>query len=534
MNLAGERASFHCLLKQPLGDTLTGCSMSFRPPSGARDVVLRRERAVNEGARATVSITSLLTQCGIGPPRRAATGGSRVPGVGTNMTVQPCVQRGISGLASVQPPSCALPRSARNHDDHFRRASGAQTLRLQSQAKLGRFKRAPGTETVLAPDPSPSPDPDADGGWGEIQLLAAALPADAAAFLRLPYELMLVVLGRLNAVELARVAGCSRMLWLASSRIKLWRPLWKKRWLLRPPLSLFQPRSIFVHTPLTEPSEQPCCRAQYAAAALCLMWTSVPQQSSDTGLSGGDSARSSGPLARAFAASVSLRGGMLVHGGYSTLGEDAFELHNGVLSDVHWLRPEAGTARPCWQWFTPTAAGMAPRRSHHAATLTCREEAVFCGGSDGFHRVPHVNILDTETWTWNVARPVGDVPLGISDHACAATPTGGILLVGKSANTGDVTWTDRWEIRLEEVEEETAGRQHTVHWVHNTRVGGSLSARAGHTIAIAPDATKLLVLGGRAFPMMEIVRISPASAHNNGDGGEVGWRKILQPNPGNE
>ncbi|KAL1527724.1 hypothetical protein AB1Y20_009109 [Prymnesium parvum] len=463
--------------------------MAWRAPTNTASAArARRVGAAQEHSRRVCEVTSLLVATGmsdshVAPPPRAPGG---------------FVQRGRTLRQSPLPSAAVLPPQ----DDRYVRVAPAP------RPAAGRRKPPPKCTAHSLAGSAAHAAPSREARWSQLEALAAAQPAGGSALLCLPVELLLAVLQWLGAEELARIGGCSKLLLLAAGDGELWVRLWRRRWQLRPPLSMFKPILVY-HTPPAaagpEPARVPlhsATRAQYSAAALCLVGQPLHPPQDGRAL---DGMASDGPCARAFAASVALRGGLLVHGGWSDQGPDAQELHNGVLSCVHWLRPLHGEGglgpAPLWQWCAPQVSGSAPRRSHHTATATHGDDVVICGGSDGFHRVPHVHVLDTQVWSWSTARPLGEVPLGLSDHACARRPNGELLLVGKAANPGDVTWTDRWQVKVELVQ----NRYHA-HWTSFTHSGGTLAPRSGHTISLSADESTLLVVGGRSLPMLESVR----------------------------
>eukprot|EP00965_Chrysotila_dentata_P132177 4370389-Pleurochrysis_carterae.AAC.1 len=198
------------------------------------------------------------------------------------------------------------------------------------------------------------------------------------------------------------------------------------------------------------------------------------------------------PVPRAHHAAVAFDGGMLLHGGWSDRGDEAMELHNGVRSDTHLLRPsidglgtshevsrysgadngggdgEGGgggrgegvtaTSALCWNWVSPMTSGSAPRRAHHTATLLDeRARLLVCGGWDGFARVSALNVLCLADWRWSAVRSCGAVPAGISDHAVGRMRDGSVLLVGRPAAARELTGTHRWTVRLEACEVEGGG-----------------------------------------------------------------------------
>ena len=357
--------------------------MSWRPPPGnARAVDGARRRAANEQARRVNDVSSLLAATGISAQEAARA----VPqGPGNGLALGPCVQRGIAGIAASR--TLRTPGG-----DHFVRAS--------SEAVPPRRRHPPGSSgqragaSVAATAEGGTTPRDAD--WSELEARSAAQPPETSALLRLPPELLLLVLELLGGAELARAGGACVLLWMAAGRDELWRPLWARRWQFRPQVSMFEQSRNNAHAPGAAVRAAAGVRGQYGAASLCLVGQPItwhePPNAATAALPPESRAEDEGPCARAFAASVSLRGGMVVHGGWSDAGVEAMELHNGVLSDVHWLRPEptdvCNTAsRRRWRWFSPQVMGSPPRRSHHVAALSAHDEVVVCGGSDGFHRV---------------------------------------------------------------------------------------------------------------------------------------------------
>ena len=231
-------------------------------------------------------------------------------------------------------------------------------------------------------------------------------------------------------------------------------------------------------------------------------------------------------------------GGMLIHGGWTDAGGDAQQLHNGVLCDVQVLQPRAEhqldmalAANPPpkgpWSWWSPAVTGQPPRRSHHTLTaVDWRPELVLAvGGWDGFRRVPHVHALDMAAWAWSAVRPVGDTPVGVSDHACASLPSGSILVLGRAAG-GQAEWTDKWELSCEAAAD---GPGLVAEWTCLTKNGGSLAARTGHSLTLcagADGARRLLVLGGRATPMVE--SLHTGAADDAAAGGAL-WSSLEEP-----
>jgi len=180
-----------------------------------------------------------------------------------------------------------------------------------------------------------------------------------------------------------------------------------------------------------------------------------------------------------------------------------------------------------WEWWSPAAMGQPPRKSHHTLTaVDWRPELVLAvGGWDGFRRVPHVHALDTSTWAWSAVRPVGDTPVGVSDHACASLPSGSILVLGRAAG-GQAEWTDKWELSCEAAAD---GPGLVAEWTCLTKNGGSLAARTGHSLTLcagADGARRLLVLGGRATPMVESLHTGAA---DDAAGGGALWSSLEEP-----
>eukprot|EP00966_Prymnesium_polylepis_P145652 3364289-Prymnesium_polylepis.1 len=211
-----------------------------RGHSHAPDARARRDEAAAAQQRRVNEVASLLVSSGISdaPPR----GGARER---SGLGLGPCVQRGLAGVGTTQPPRTPAANAARvtgmstvANDHYVRVAPGLAPP--PSRRQVSRCGGAHGAGNAVVPQAAGTPAAAAmatprDACWHALEACSAGQPPGASALLRLPPELLLLVLERLEAAKLARVGGTCSLLWMAAGRDELWRPLWERRWQLRPP-----------------------------------------------------------------------------------------------------------------------------------------------------------------------------------------------------------------------------------------------------------------------------------------------------------